>query len=90
MSGFEGSAVDRRIEGSIMSKGYRWEIVLHVIILGVITFGEAPIEVLHKALYNCAGSRVVRRCRYLTDAKLTIHSSYNSFDEFACFVVSEY
>ncbi len=57
--------VDRSIEGSIMRKGYHWEIVLHVVILGVITFGKTPVEVLHKALYNCVWSRVVRCCSYL-------------------------
>ncbi len=80
VTGFDGSATNCRIEGSNVCKSDCRQIVLYIVVLGVVTFRETAIEVLHESLCHSVGAWVVRSGRYLANAEITIHRCYDAFD----------
>ncbi len=72
-----------------MRKRNSREKIAHVLVLRVIAFGEACIEMLHESLNHGIGSWVVGSCRDLLDAEISDHGRNDASNEFGCFVVAE-
>jgi hypothetical protein len=68
VSSFEWRTVNRRIEGCVMRERNSRKEILHVVILRIIAFCEASVEVLHESFYHGIGSWVVRSGGDLFDA----------------------